>query len=194
LPRVSAAGIIEVVGTSGFVTVARGGRSRGVRVARRACAIGICLLGVYACSFTNELDALADGECGETAKECREECVPLDSPATGCAKTSCAPCALSRAVARCALERLDEGPALGGCAVASCHAGWDNCNGNDEDGCEQDIDFDPKHCGRCDSACELAHAVPDCRAGACIVAACETGFADCDGRPENGCECRVATD
>ncbi len=47
---------------------------------------------------------------------------------------------------------------------------------------------DPLHCGRCGSACELAHAASTCAAGACRVVSCEANFADCDMNAANGCE------
>jgi hypothetical protein len=44
------------------------------------------------------------------------------------------------------------------------------------------------HCGACGSACAPANAIGVCAAGACGIATCATGFADCDGSVANGCE------
>ncbi len=47
---------------------------------------------------------------------------------------------------------------------------------------------DPQHCGRCGSACALAHATSSCSARTCQIVACEANFADCDLNAANGCE------
>ena len=52
---------------------------------------------------------------------------------------------------------------------------------------------DPLHCGMCGRACSLPHATAGCVSGGCTVDRCETGWADCDGNPANGCEANVAT-
>lgn len=51
-----------------------------------------------------------------------------------------------------------------------------------------DTESNPLHCGGCDRACVVPHAEAACTDGACGVGACETGYADCDGDPNNGCE------
>lgn len=60
----------------------------------------------------------------------------------------------------------------GGACVASCTAGFANCDGDTANGCE----------------CHPAHATGACMARSCAVAACEAGYGDCDGNPANGCE------
>ncbi|MEI8258148.1 MAG: hypothetical protein WCJ30_20925, partial [Deltaproteobacteria bacterium] len=59
--------------------------------------------------------------------------------------------------------------------------------------CEIGFATDAGNCGTCGRACMLSNAVPACTAGACTVAACSTGFADCDGRSDNGCEVDVTS-
>lgn len=36
--------------------------------------------------------------------------------------------------------------------------------------------------------CSSAHATAACQGGACVVAACEAGYADCNAQPNDGCE------
>ncbi|APR82660.1 Hypothetical protein A7982_08009 [Minicystis rosea] len=55
---------------------------------------------------------------------------------------------------------------------------------------------DPAYgCGGVDcDPCDLAHVVAVCLSGACAVGACDSGFANCDGDPSNGCETPLGTD
>ncbi|MGE0784777.1 MAG: MopE-related protein [Sandaracinaceae bacterium] len=49
------------------------------------------------------------------------------------------------------------------------------------------------HCGGCDNACPTPdHAIAVCAAGSCDFT-CMTGFDDCDGLPDNGCETALDT-
>ena len=44
-------------------------------------------------------------------------------------------------------------------------------------------------CGKATCApCVVRHARAACNAGACVVAQCAAGFADCNGDPKDGCE------
>lgn len=46
----------------------------------------------------------------------------------------------------------------------------------------------------CSTPCELAHATSTCVVGGtCAIVSCETLYADCDRRPETGCEREVTT-
>jgi hypothetical protein len=65
-----------------------------------------------------------------------------------------------------------------------CPAGFDRCAG----GACLDTRTSTDHCGACNNVCALANAVPACEGGRCVPAACNPGFADCDGDPTNGCE------
>jgi subtilisin family serine protease len=73
------------------------------------------------------------------------------------------------------------------CATA-CEAGWDNCDGNAQNGCEFDVSADPQNCGACGNVCVFANGAGSCVDGACVVASCDAGFADCNGEGGDGCE------
>ena len=47
---------------------------------------------------------------------------------------------------------------------------------------------DPDNCGACGVACAVAHGQATCQAGACALAGCDPGYADCDQDPATGCE------
>ncbi|HEX6240338.1 MAG TPA: hypothetical protein VFZ61_05575, partial [Polyangiales bacterium] len=40
--------------------------------------------------------------------------------------------------------------------------------------------------------CENPHGTAECRAGSCEIS-CETGYASCDDRPQNGCETDITS-
>ncbi len=85
----------------------------------------------------------------------------------------------------------------GVCKVASCTAGWADCNasttGGAADGCEQDIFTKLDNCGGCGTACTIANGTGVCEGGVCKVATCNTGFGNCDGRNDTGCEQELKT-
>ncbi|MBI5534032.1 MAG: hypothetical protein HY898_15025 [Deltaproteobacteria bacterium] len=76
----------------------------------------------------------------------------------------------------------------GTCAMGWCDAGWTDCDASPLNGCEVHTDVDPLNCGACGNSCVFAHAQATCQAGGCVVAACSSGYADCDGLVSNGCE------
>ncbi len=123
-------------------------------------------------------------------------CTPANRCETGCdADARCASrhCDTSRHVCvGCMAD--DQCPAgqvcsptqtcVAGCNDAhACPSGQSCCAG----ACLRTAD-DPMHCGSCDRACAVPNAAPSCAAGACGVAACSTGFGDCDMAAANGCE------
>jgi hypothetical protein len=61
-----------------------------------------------------------------------------------------------------------------------------------------DLDVDADNCGACDNGCQgasddTANGGPTCTGGRCGYV-CYPGFADCDGRINNGCETNIGTD
>lgn len=87
------------------------------------------------------------------------------------------------------------------CRIASCVAGYLDCDERYDNGCEangtnSDMQLDSaiNHCGACGARCPLpAHAIStSCQASVCKVTLCASFFADCDGQYENGCEASLA--
>lgn len=68
----------------------------------------------------------------------------------------------------------------------TCTGGFDDCDGDADNGCETDITQDP-NCGACGATCENGA----CSNGTCV---CAPGFADCDDNGSNGCEAQPASD
>ncbi|MFI5305949.1 MAG: hypothetical protein ACHQ53_01275 [Polyangiales bacterium] len=93
----------------------------------------------------------------------------------------------------CAIPFAQESCADGTCKLVQCDPGRADCDndasaGSAGNGCESSL-TDPATCGSCDNDCR---ALPNilsggCNAGACEIV-CKTGFGDCDGKPQTGCE------
>ncbi len=89
----------------------------------------------------------------------------------------------------------------GACRIASCDTGYQDCDGQHDNGCEanvanSDMQLDAwiDHCGACGAGCSRpAHASGvSCQASACKIFQCDNGFGDCDGQYANGCEASLA--
>jgi hypothetical protein len=67
----------------------------------------------------------------------------------------------------------------GSCGHGTCGAGFDDCDGNPQNGCETNLGSDPAHCGSCGTACSAPpNGSAVCNAGVCGVS-CSPGFASC---------------
>ena len=137
-----------------------------------ACVAGACTVATCATGFA-DCDAMAANGCE----------VDLTRDVAHCGACASA-CALAHATAACTASA---------CAVASCAAGFGDCDGAAATGCETDLRTTATSCGACGHACSFANAAALCTAGACALGACATGFADCDGDPANGCEVDTRT-
>ncbi|HTV20109.1 MAG TPA: protein kinase, partial [Polyangiaceae bacterium] len=124
--------------------------------------------------------ALGAAPCAAGFKSCDGRCVSSDRPEHGCAAQSCSPCLRANATPRCDRDGL--------CSVAVCYRGYDDCDGNSDNGCETFLRTDPLHCGACSVACQsLPHAQVGC-GDTCRIWRCEPGHEDCNGATEDGCE------
>jgi len=132
----------------------------------------------------------AEGEqtlvCGHGFKQCAGQCVSIDRPDYGCGGDICQSCRIVNATARC--NQRHE------CDVAVCYQDFDDCDGDDSNGCETNVRIDPDHCGGCSHKCpELAHAMRGC-GDVCTIWRCESGFRDCNGLVNDGCEINATND
>ncbi|MBX5482734.1 MAG: hypothetical protein IRZ16_12975, partial [Myxococcaceae bacterium] len=87
-----------------------------------------------------------------------------------------------------ATPRCDSGQ----CAL-DCDTLFGDCDATFATGCEQDLSGDINNCGGCGVKCASINGTATCDMGVCALA-CDPGWADCDGLPNNGCETHVATD
>ena len=81
----------------------------------------------------------------------------------------------------------------GACQLGACTVPNANCNESSADGCEVNLNSSPGNCGGCGTVCSTPNATPGCSNGSCVVAACNAGYADCNGNPADGCEVQLAT-
>ena len=79
------------------------------------------------------------------------------------------------------------------CEIASCAAPFGDCNATYTDGCEVNLATTALNCGVCGKVCSFANAAASCVGGTCVMGACETGFANCDGDQATGCETDTRT-
>ncbi|MDQ3176963.1 MAG: hypothetical protein M3Q72_05350, partial [Actinomycetota bacterium] len=88
--------------------------------------------------------------------------------------------------------------ASGLCMAGTCRVVCDplegDCDADLANGCETGLASNAANCGACGRSCAFANAVGGCSTGACSIASCETGYDDCDGALENGCEADLGSD
>lgn len=80
-----------------------------------------------------------------------------------------------------------------GRCTAACEAGYFDCNGRDEDGCEVHVSTDPQNCGMCGGRCGEVNGVAACVNSRCTLE-CLPGWGDCSGGLRDGCEADLRND
>jgi hypothetical protein len=79
-----------------------------------------------------------------------------------------------------------------------CDVGFGDCDDKRSNGCEKDVSSDVQNCGGCGEEGEVCSATsgntPWCRDGSCGETKCPSGFGDCNGNPDDGCETDLRTD
>ncbi len=134
------------------------------------CAAGRC---VYTCNT-----GFADCD-GDATNGCETDTRTSTASCGACGR-SCAP---ANATAACV---------AGVCAVASCNAGFGDCDSNATNGCETNTRTTVSACGACGRACPApSNTVPACVDGGCAVT-CAAGFGECNGVSSDGCEIDLA--
>lgn len=92
----------------------------------------------------------------------------------------------------CSVKNGTPGCVSGECVVESCGAGFANCDADPSD-CETKTNT-LLNCGACNTPCgSLPHAIATCSSETCGVLDCESGWGDCDGSADNGCEVELST-
>ena len=140
------------------------------------------------CTFENASGVCSDGDC--TLGACTEGWSDCDGdPSNGCevntarADDNCGECGRV-----CQLPNATAVCRAGECVVGSCDGGWGDCNPDPLNGCESGLNS-TSHCGGCDIPCSpRPNAVMGCQTGSCQLNHCVSGWYECDGNVENGCE------
>ncbi len=140
--------------------------------ASETCTNGVCLLGTCDAGFAN-CDGIVSNGC------------EVD---TGSSLANCGGCGHL-----CDYPNASEQCLAGTCVLGACDAGFANCDGIAANGCEVNTNTSLANCGGCNQVCNLPHASDSCVNGVCTLNSCNTGFADCDSNPANGCETNTNT-
>ena len=83
----------------------------------------------------------------------------------------------------------------GVCGIGACTGAFKDCNMNPNDGCEVDSSSDVGNCGACGKSCPgIPNGVAGCSNSACVIGSCNSGFKDCNGNINDGCEVNINTD
>lgn len=142
-----------------------------------------------ACAISGATAACSNGRC--VIARCDPGFADCDNdPSTGCEVNLLADTDhCGRCGTQCIANNVaDRSCRDGVCAIAGCLRGFGDCNGSLADGCEADLRDNPDRCGACGRVCPTrANSARACTSGDCVLR-CNTGFADCDNDPTNGCE------
>jgi len=94
----------------------------------------------------------------------------------------------------CSSANGTAGCTSGNCGI-TCNTGYGNCDGNIANGCETNVLTSVANCGSCGTVCSPGANVSTvaCSGGACGIASCNPGYADCDHLFANGCEANILT-
>jgi hypothetical protein len=141
--------------------------------ATATCAAGTCALGACAAGYGDCDGVAANGceaslttadRCGACGRACGGATPVCDGAAGSCVsgcragESRCGDACVSTGTdpmncgacgARCAIPNGAPRCAAGACAVASCAAGFGDCDGAPANGCEANLRTDRANCGRC---------------------------------------------
>ena len=172
-----------------------------------ACAVGHAECDgntADACETDTESDPQNCGGCGQdcgadlcsgghcTQMECQAGTADCDAkPENGCETNLATAANCGMCGAACSSVHGAPGCDASGCSIA-CEGGFGDCDQRSSTGCETPLTDDATNCGACGAACENEHGTTQCSAGKCAPV-CATGYLDCDGNPENGCETEISS-
>jgi hypothetical protein len=145
---------------------------------------GGCLEGCDAslCLVCDEASGLCVSKCQSGAGCCSGVCTPLNTV------SNCGGCGVE-----CLAGTNETATCVAGACGALCTAGFADCDPN-VGGCETNTNTNVNNCGRCGNACTAGtNQTATCVGGVCGTV-CNTGFADCNDDPTDGCETNTNTD
>ncbi len=173
--------------------------------ARGQCAL-TCPAGLSTCAGSCRDLASDRAHCGACGNPCTTglacfggSCAPSCPPGqtecnSACTDTRFDPLHCGGCGGACTAPENAQPVCANGLCAHVCQPGFADCDGDESNGCEQNIASDENHCGACGVTCgDPAMATVLCVEGACALDACAGGWGDCDGELGNGCEEALAT-
>lgn len=168
-----------------------------------SCADGVCNSHlVCQARYANCNDDMSDGcevllttdpkNCGECGNVCPpgQVCLGGSNPKCGCepGQTLCGGGSAQLYCADLLSDALNCGACMNACprgnnetAVCNngvcgtkCDLGFADCDGDGRNGCEADLNINPRHCGACGNQCDIAAGQP-CIDGQCLTVECDGG-------------------
>jgi len=126
-----------------------------------ACGTACGGASALCCAGTCADPLTSTANCGK----CGTVCGTANATATACTAGSCKP---------------------------TCTTGFSHCSSSNTTGCETNTSNNKERCGSCSKDCEdvLKHVTGEaCVASVCTYTACNSGYANCNNNPADGCEC-----
>jgi|GEM_PF-1467261 len=121
--------------------------------------------------------------CGTGLVDCGGSCVDLENDPSHCGACD-SPCTShDHSVPFC----------IGGTCGFVCDAGYGDCDGRADNGCEVPLNT-IANCRGCGVVCNYANATALCTETGCTMGTCTPGFADCNRSTLDGCEIDTRTD
>ena len=165
-----------------------------------------CPVGQVACAGACVNLATSAANCGSCGTACSSANIASPTCTAGVCSGACntgyADCNGNKQADGCEVSLLTDKNNCGGCGTVcpgtqicmsgacqpACPVGQVLCGGV----CT-DTATSVANCGACGLVCAAPNGTPACVAGACSIASCNVGFANCDGQTANGCEVNVQT-
>lgn len=142
-----------------------------------------------------EMKLVSSEACGACGQTCQAGCLDGSCVTTSASVQDCASADLQHDIAHCgscnnACRFTVESPNAGlscldGQCRAVCQDGWEDCDNDYHNGCEQSLKS-AEHCGGCGVVCSAAHGEAACVDGQCVIEQCDDFYDDCD---EDGLSC-----
>jgi formylglycine-generating enzyme required for sulfatase activity len=186
-----------------------------------ACSNGVCGVGACDANFADcdhlpgngcEVSTATEtGHCGACGVVCHDAPSATATCSAGVCGYACAPgqrdCD-ANAANGCEVDANADSANCGGCGVvctqgrtcqagacttAVCTSGLADCDHDGGNGCEVTLAANASHCGGCGVACSYVNGTGSCTAGACALAFCAPGFANCNASATDGCEVNLGS-
>ncbi len=130
-----------------------------------------------------------DGHCASPA--CDDHVLNGDEAARDCGGTMCDGCPAGSTCTQ-ASDCLS-GVCDSTCTLV-CARGTEDCDGEQDNGCETNVFTSEQNCGSCGHKCVLANANASCTGGECQIEGCLAPFEGCNTDESDGCETNLSTD